>query len=51
MEEQPEVVVNVYAQLIGIIERLRANVHALFHCRAFYISHAYTKVSHRQEHI
>ena len=51
LEEQQEGLANVCAQHVGIIERLRVIVHALFHCRAFYISYACTKVSHWQEHV
>lgn len=44
MEERPEGVVNEYAQLARVTERLRSNVHAQLICRAYYISYAYTRV-------
>ena len=45
MEERLEEVVNEYAQLARVTERLRSNVHAQYICRAYYISYAYTRVS------
>ncbi len=46
VDEKPEGAVNHYVEIAALIERLRANVDALSTCRAFYLSFAYTRVSH-----
>ena len=48
VEEGREGEVNDYNQLAGLTEKLRANVHALFMSRAYYLSHMYNRVSPSQ---
>lgn len=47
IDEGPHGTVTGYVHLAGLTERLRENVHALFICRAFYISYALTQASLR----